>query len=61
VPRKINVICDNALLNGYGAEKHKITGRDIEEVVKDLSYRRERKKPKKQPSKMALLRKVSIF
>jgi len=37
VPRKINVICDNALLNGYGAGKRKIMGRDIEEVVKDLS------------------------
>jgi len=37
VPRKINVICDNALLSGYGAGKRKIMGRDIEEVVKDLS------------------------
>ena len=61
VPRRINVICDNALLNGYGAGKRKITGRDIEEVVKDLGYRQSGEKPKKQPSKMALLRKVSIF
>jgi general secretion pathway protein A len=36
VPRKINIICDNALLSGYGAGKRKIMGRDIEEVVKDL-------------------------
>jgi len=61
VPRKINIICDNALLNGYGLGKRKIIGRDIEVVVKDLGYHQSRGKPKKQSRKPALLRKVSIF
>jgi len=61
VPRKINIICDNALINGYGLSKRKITGRDIEKVVKDLSYRLPREMFKKKSRKLALLRKASIF
>ena len=61
VPRKINIICDNALINGYGLSKRKITGRDIEKVVKDLSYRLPREMFKKKSRKLALLRKASLF
>ena len=61
VPRKINIICDNALLNGYGAGKRKITGRDIEDVVKDLGYYQSRVKPQKPQREIPLLRKVSIL
>ena len=61
VPRKINIICDNALLNGYGIGKRTLTGHDIKEVVNDLGYYQSRVKPKKPKRKNLLLRKVSIF
>ena len=61
VPRKINIICDNALLNGYGTGKRKITGRDIQEVVNDLGYFRSRVRPKKPPRKMSSARKGDMF
>ncbi|HWR37604.1 MAG TPA: AAA family ATPase [Clostridia bacterium] len=36
IPRLINVICENALLNGYAQQSRQITPRMIDEVVKDL-------------------------
>lgn len=39
VPRIINNICDNALLIGYATEKRTITGQEVAEAIKDLSYR----------------------
>ena len=37
IPRTINIVCDNALINGYASEK-KVIGEDIiGEVVSDLS------------------------
>lgn len=37
IPRLINVVCDNALINGYGSEK-KVIGEDIiREVISDLA------------------------
>jgi general secretion pathway protein A len=66
VPRKINNLCDNALLNGYGTNKRIITGREIEEVIKDLSYspyteagKKETKKRRRNP--LNYLRKVAMF
>jgi general secretion pathway protein A len=38
VPRRINNLCDNALLIGYGLEKGRIEEDVIEEAVKDLSW-----------------------
>ena len=38
IPRKINMICDNALLIGYGLEKRKITPEIIQEVHSDLTW-----------------------
>lgn len=38
VPRKINNVCDNALLIGYATEKRTITGHEVAEAIKDLSY-----------------------
>lgn len=35
IPRLINVICDQALVLGYGANARQINGRIIKEVVKD--------------------------
>ena len=38
IPRKINNLCDNALLIGYGLEKRRIDEDVIEEAIKDLSW-----------------------
>ena len=38
IPRKINNLCDNALLIGYGLGKRKIEEDVIEEAIKDLSW-----------------------
>jgi general secretion pathway protein A len=38
IPRKINILCDNALLIGYGIGKRKIDQEIINEVVGDLSF-----------------------
>ena len=37
IPRKINILCDNALLTGYGVKKRRITTSLIEEAIKDLT------------------------
>ena len=36
IPRLINVICDNALLNAFGASSIKVTAAIIDEVARDL-------------------------
>ncbi len=38
IPRKINNLCDNALLIGYGLRKSKIKSDVVTEAVKDLSW-----------------------
>jgi general secretion pathway protein A len=38
VPRKINILCDNALLIAYGLGKKKIKAAVIEEVIKDQGW-----------------------
>ncbi len=38
VPRKINVLCDNALLIAYALRQNTIQASVIEEAIKDLSY-----------------------
>jgi general secretion pathway protein A len=38
VPRKINILCDNALLIGYGLRKKKINESIMEETIKDLQW-----------------------
>ena len=48
VPRKINVICDNALLIGYALQQKKINAGIIKEVVEDLGgvkFRNQGRKP----------------
>ena len=37
IPRKINILCDNALLTGYGVKKKRITTSLVEEAIKDLT------------------------
>jgi general secretion pathway protein A len=36
IPRIINIVCDNALINGYGYRKKRITRRIVKEVIRDL-------------------------
>ena len=39
IPQKINVVCDNALLIGYGKGKKRIVLPEIEEAIEDLSWK----------------------
>ena len=38
IPRKINILCDNALLIGYVEEQKRISAGVVEEAIKDLSW-----------------------
>ena len=38
IPRKINILCDNAFLTGYGAKKKRITTSLMAEAIKDLTW-----------------------
>jgi general secretion pathway protein A len=38
VPRKINILCDNALLIGYALKKKRIDGGIMEEAIRDLQW-----------------------
>jgi hypothetical protein len=38
IPRKINILCDNALLIGYGLERKDIDSEIIKEAINDLSW-----------------------
>jgi general secretion pathway protein A len=39
IPRKINILCDNALLIGYALEKKIIEKKILQEVIRDLNWR----------------------
>ena len=39
VPRKINILCDNAFLIGYGLKKKKINSAIVQEAAQDLKWR----------------------
>ena len=39
VPRKINILCDNVLLNAYAMHKKRIEAIDVAEAINDLSLR----------------------
>jgi general secretion pathway protein A len=41
IPRLINILCDNALLNGYAMEQKIVDERSIKEVAKDLKLGKE--------------------
>ncbi|GLI36317.1 ExeA family protein [Desulforhabdus amnigena] len=36
IPRKINILCDNALINGYGYMKKPVSDKIIKEMIADL-------------------------
>lgn len=39
VPRKINILCDNVLLNAYAMHKKKVEAGDVAEAINDLALR----------------------
>jgi general secretion pathway protein A len=38
IPRKINILCDNVLLNAYGMGQKKIKAMAVAEAINDLSF-----------------------
>jgi general secretion pathway protein A len=40
IPRLINILCDNALLNGYALDQKPVDERSVKEVAKDLSLKK---------------------
>lgn len=41
IPRLINILCDNALLNGYALDQKKVDETSVKEVAKDLYLKKE--------------------
>jgi general secretion pathway protein A len=37
IPRLINILCDNALLNGYALDQKRVDEKSVKEVAKDLN------------------------
>ncbi len=44
IPRLINILCDNALLNGYALDQKRVGASSIREAAKDLGLRRDYRK-----------------
>ena len=44
IPRLINILCDNALLNGYALDQKMVNERSVKEVAKDLNLRKNYRK-----------------
>jgi len=44
IPRLINILCDNALLNGYALDKTIVDAKSVREVAKDLKLKRKLRK-----------------
>ncbi len=40
IPRKLNIICDNALLTGYGYKQKPVTSKIVKEAISDLGETR---------------------
>ncbi len=55
-PRILNILCDNALINGYGYQKNPVTSRIAKEVISDFEGKR-----KHQPFKWGLATSFSVF
>ena len=41
IPRLINILCDNALLNGYALDQKMVDERSVKEVAKDLKLKKD--------------------
>jgi general secretion pathway protein A len=40
IPRLINILCDNALLNGYALDQRRVDKRSVKDAAKDLKLRK---------------------
>jgi type II secretory pathway predicted ATPase ExeA len=49
IPRKINILCDNVLLNAFGMNRKKIKAIAVAEAVNDLSFGRSNKESNGRP------------
>jgi hypothetical protein len=56
IPRKINILCDNVLLNAYGMNEKKIKAMAVAEAVNDLSFGRSSQKNGKPPGRLSQLK-----
>jgi general secretion pathway protein A len=45
IPRVINILCDNALITGYGYQKKPVTAKIINEIAVDFEDRKKEKEP----------------
>lgn len=54
IPRLINILCDNALLNGYALDQKRVNERSVKEVAKDLYL-------KKKSRRIWILVFISVF
>lgn len=36
VPRRLNILCDNALITGYGRQRNPVTGKEVKEILADF-------------------------
>ena len=59
VPRRLNVLCDNALITGFGYQKNPVTASIAREVVNDFAAKRRR--PPVRKWKVAALVGVAVF
>jgi hypothetical protein len=55
-PRILNILCDNALINGYGYQKNPVTSRIAKEVIFDFEGKRKHK-----PIKWGLATSASVL
>jgi type II secretory pathway predicted ATPase ExeA len=55
-PRILNILCDNALINGYGYQKNPVTSRIAKEVIFDFEGKRKQK-----PFKWGLATSASVL
>lgn len=56
IPRLINIICDNALLNGYALDQEMVDEKSVREVSDDLKIR-----PKNRPLQKSIAIATAIF
>jgi hypothetical protein len=59
IPRKINILCDNVLLNAYGMGHKNVKAMAVAEAINDLSFGRssngDRSRPLLSKNKAAML------
>ncbi len=48
IPRVINILCDNALITGYGYQKKPVTAKIVREIAVDYESKRKERKEKEQ-------------